>query len=138
MQGLVRLKFAHDLAQESFGDWASMAENSEGNIRIIKDILDSKSESDQARLIMSPAPEVKVAIRIVLNFPAAGINPGMQHVHPATGAHQQVKKISEAEFPDDSLQDIRLAASGFQTIPETDGILHRKGAQSGNLIGRQI
>ena len=132
MQGLVRFKLPHDLAQEGFGDGAGMGEDAESRLRVAQDVLDGEAEGDDGGFEVFPRPKVNVAVGVGLDLTAAGKGEGVEHVFPATDAGEQVIQVREAK----ELHGAVLVLREFflERIPVRDDPLGVQGVEFAHVL----
>lgn len=99
LQKSVRLELALDLAQESLGDGARMTENANGEFRIVQDVLDRQTDSNNCALVVLTTPQIEMPVRFPLYFPAPLIEPVTIHILALHPEDEQKEEIPGAKSP---------------------------------------
>ena len=72
-----------------------------------------------------------MAVRVFLDLPTPGVNPGVEHVLPLTHTNKEVEEIVLAEVPTDHLSLLVLLSLLFVDLPERHCVLHGEGMKLG-------
>ena len=74
-----------------------MGEKTECDLRVVENVLDGEAESNDRGFPMLARPQVDVAVRSRLDFPASLEQPWMLKVDASQGIAQQKVQVSQAQ-----------------------------------------